>query len=84
MRIGAAGPDGDLALSKQDQKVVEELKELQTEIAAMKDLRLRSMMKDPSSTEFKVEIAGREAQVQKLKKHSRSKRPNKLETQRHP
>ena len=68
LRIGAAGPDGDLPLSKQDQKVVEELKELQTEIAAMKDIRLRSLMKDPSSIEFKAEIAEREAQVLKLKK----------------
>ena len=68
MRIGAAGPDGDLALSKQDQETVVKMKELQEDIASLKDLRLKSLVKDPSSTEFIDFIAGREAQIQKLKK----------------
>ena len=67
-RIGAAGPGGGIAPSQQDQKTAEEMKQLLHEIASMKDLRLRSLAKDPNSTEFKAEIAAREAEVLKLKK----------------
>ena len=62
-RIGEAGPGGDLALSKQDQQTVKEMKDLQDMIATMKDLQTKS----GSGTDFSSGIATRELELQKLK-----------------
>ena len=73
-RIGTAGPGGDLPLPKQDQETVERVKQLEEEIAKLKDFEGTDFADQHRQT--------RERRCRNSKPSSRSRRPKKPGTDR--